>query len=118
MISAALLQDPAFSESCQKKMGSYSYGIPNFLPFLFNDESRSKTPIMSSLLSSPQGTGPQRHLGHNRRHQWSLYRPRKPKQAVSIPGFEVLQSCCVVCLCGGGSLPSNAAFLPLEQDKT
>lgn len=67
---------------------------------------------MSFLLSSPQGTGPQRHLRHDRRYQRSLHRPRKPEQAVSIPGSEVVQNSCVPVWVG--SLPS-AVFLPLEQ---
>lgn len=100
-----------FLLSVTRKWEARSLPFSKFL-FVLNDDPRIQTLIMSFLLSSPQGTGPQRHLRHDRRYQRSLHRPRKPEQAVSIPGSEAVQNSCVPVWVG--CLPS-AVFLPLEQ---
>lgn len=45
--------------SVRRKWEALRVAFSNFLAFVFNDEPRTKTLITSSLLSSPQGTGPQ-----------------------------------------------------------
>lgn len=80
--------------------GKLSCGTLQLPPLVCTSDTGTEVLTLSSLLSSPQGTGPQRHLRHNRRYQWSLYRPGKPEQAVSIPGLELCKPA-LLCACVG-----------------